>query len=103
MRSPEVLVGPDIDTDNSRPVLAAAQSLQHSAMAFVVEPHAIDHGLILAQAEQARAGISRLRPRCHGSHFDKAKTQGQHGVRHLGILVKACGEAQWIFEVQPKT
>ena len=84
-----ILVGPDIDPDQTAAVTACFQPLQHRRMALIVETEAVDHRLIAAQPEQARARIALLRQRCDGADFAETTAQPHQGIGHFGILVKA--------------
>ena len=81
-------------------MFVALQSLQNSGMAFIVKPHAINHGLVVAQAKQAGTRISLLRVGRYGSHFHKAEPKSQHGIRDFRIFIKASSKAQGIFKIQ---
>jgi hypothetical protein len=56
---------------------------------LAVEAEAVDHRLVLVEAEQPFAAVARLRPRRHRAGFGKAEAERQHGVGHFRILVEA--------------
>ena len=58
-------------------------------MAFTIEAHAIDHGVIFFQAKQAGLWVARLGLGRDGAHLDKAKALGQHGSKNAGVFIKA--------------
>jgi hypothetical protein len=97
-----VLVGADVDANNTALAAARIQPAGHSGSAIVIEAHAVDHRLVFHQAEQARARIAFLWPRRHCPHFHKAKALGQHLVGHFGILVKPRRKAQRIGKVDDR-
>ncbi len=60
---------------------------------LVVEAQAVDHALVLGQAEQARARVARLRQGRDRAAFHETEARGQHCVGNLGVLVEAGGQA----------
>src|SRR6185503_14002797 len=66
--------------------------------AMTGKAHAIDDAAILGKPEQARPRIAVLRPGRDAADLDQAKAQPEQGIRHLGILVEAGGEADRIGE-----
>ena len=68
--------------------------------ARAVEAQAVDHRLVLGEAEQSRARIALLRFRRHRSDLDEAEPKPQQRIRHFGVLVEACGHAQRVGKVQ---
>eukprot|EP00968_Pinguiococcus_pyrenoidosus_P016405 scaffold1584_cov259-Pinguiococcus_pyrenoidosus.AAC.8 len=75
------------------------QAMLHGLVAFAVEAVAIDHGLVLTQAEHARFGIARLRQRRHGSDLDKAEAQLGEASQGLRMLVEARRQAHAVGKV----
>ena len=68
--------------------------------AMIIESQAVDQGLGLGQAEHARFGIARLRPRCNRADLDEAKSHGRKRVDVLAVLVQAGGETERIGKLQ---
>ena len=95
-----ILVGPDIDADDAAMMGARSEPAQHGFGAVIVEAQAVDHGFIALQAKQPRPRIAALRLRRHGADFDKAETEPQQRVGHLGVLVEARSHADRIGKVQ---
>ena len=95
-----ILVGADIDSDNAALMRAPGQAPQLRFRPVIVEPHAIDHGLVALQAEQPRPWIAGLRLRRHSADLDKTETQPQQRIGHLRAFVEACGHADRIGKIQ---
>ena len=95
-----ILVGPDIDADDAALMRARRQPPQHRVGAVIVEAHAVDDGFVALQAKQPRPRIAALRLRRHRADLDKAETEPQQRVRHLGALVEARGHADRIGKIQ---
>ena len=70
--------------------------------AVVVEAEAVDHRLVLGQAEHARLRIARLRPRRDRADLDEAEAQRQQRVDVRAVLVQAGGQADRVGNVRPK-
>ena len=69
-------------------------------MTLIVETEAVDHRLILDQAEDARLWIAWLRLRGDRPDLGEAEAELQQRLGHLGILVEAGGHAERIDEVE---
>ena len=69
--------------------------------AEVVEAHAVDDGLCLGQAEHARLGVARLRPRRDSADLDEAETQRRQRIYVCAILVQPGGQSERIGKGQP--
>ena len=95
-----ILVGADIDADDAAEMRARRQPPQHRLGAVIVEAHAVDDGFVALQPEQPRPRIAGLRLRRHRADFDKAETQPQQRIRHLGALVEARRHADRIGKIQ---
>ncbi len=67
---------------------------------MIVEAHAVDHRLVVGQAEQARLGIAGLRARGDAADLDEAEALTQHGVGHFAILVEAGGQPDRIGKIE---
>ena len=95
------LVLADIGADQPGPPAPRFQPAGDRVQPVVVEAIAVDHRLGFRHAEDARAGIARLRTRRHAADLDEAEALGEHGIGHFRILVEAGGKADRIGEVQP--
>src|SRR5205814_6628796 len=78
----------------------AAHVVEEGGEADVVEAEAVDDRFARGQPEKARPRIAGLRPRRHGAHFEKPKTEGAERLDVLGVLVEAGGEADRIRELE---
>jgi hypothetical protein len=81
-------------------VRARGKPPQHDFRAVIVETHAVDHGLVPLEPEQPRPRIAGLRLRRHRADLNKAEAEPQQRVRHLRVLVEACGNADRVREVE---
>src|SRR5208283_5992167 len=81
---------------------ARREALQRRRVAVVVEAIAVDDGVILEEAKDARARVAWLGKRSERPDLDKAKTQGQRRVERLGVLIEAGGETDRIGKIEPK-
>src|SRR5690606_6020255 len=95
-----VLVGADIDADNTAGISTPGQTLIDRIMALVVEAEAVDDGAVGGQPEYPRLVVARLRPGGYRSHFRKAEAQLQERIRHVSILVVSGGHAERIGKIQ---
>jgi len=97
-----VLVGADVDAADAGVALDGGQVSSRRGDAFIVEPQAVDDGLVFNQTEDARLRVAGLRARRHRSGFDKSETEGQHRFRDLRVLVKAGRESNRVGEFEPQ-
>ena len=67
---------------------------------MVVETHAVDDGLLLGQAEQARLRIAVLRPGCNGADFDEAETECGQRIDVFAVFVQSGGQPYRIGQLQ---
>ena len=72
--------------------IAPLQPRRGGGLTLVVEPHPVDHRLVLGEAEQAGPGIAGLGTRGERAHLDEAEAEAEHLAEGLGILVEAGGE-----------
>ena len=85
------------DIDAKHAVVAAAFDIAYQGIdAVVVKTHAVDDGLLLGQAEQARQGVARLCFRGDGAHFDKAEAQRGQRINISAVFVQPGGQADGI-------
>jgi hypothetical protein len=70
--------------------------------ATIVEPHAVDHRLLLGEAEQARLVVAGLRLGGDRAHLDETEAERGPGVERHAVLVHAGGEADTVREVHPE-
>ncbi len=94
-----LLVGPDVGPDDPGDA-AAAEVGGEGLQAHAVEAVAVDHGAVLGQAEHARAGVAGLGQGRDRAALHEAEPGGQHGVRDLGVLVEARGQAKAVGQAQ---
>ncbi len=97
-----VAVGADIDADDAALPGPRGEPLERRGGARIVEAEAVDHALVRFEPEQARPRITGLRQRGERTDLDKAETEPQQRVRHLGVLVETGGEPNRIGEIQPE-
>ena len=97
-----VLVGPYVDAHDPASPVASLEPPHSCGLPLTVEAHPVDHRPVLDQAEQARALVPCLRPRCHRADLDEAEAEAEHLAVNLGILVEPCGKADRIGEVEPR-
>jgi len=95
-----ILVGPHVDAHDPAPALARGQSFCGQPCAAIVEAHAVDHGPVFRQPEQAWQRIARLRQRGDRSDFGKAEAKPQQRIGHLPVLVEASRHAQRVGKIQ---
>jgi hypothetical protein len=96
-----VLVGADVDADDSVHVAALLQPVERRGLPAIVEAEAIDHRAIFAEAEQPRLVVARLRARRDRSDLDETEAERQHVRGHFRVLVEAGCEANRRAEVEP--
>ena len=87
-----VLVRPDIDSEHALARPQPGDARQRRVDPAIVESHAVDHCLVLGEAEQAGAGIAALGPGRERAHLDRAEAQREQARNRLGILVQAGGQ-----------
>jgi hypothetical protein len=66
----------------------------HDGSAVIVETHAVDHGTVLNQAEQARLFVAGLGLAGDGSHLDVAEAELSQGFNAVAFLVEARGKTE---------
>jgi hypothetical protein len=93
-----ILVGADVDADDSGPSCPGAQPGGHHREPFAVEAVAVDHGAVRREAEHPRLRVARLRPRHDPADLDEAEAEAEQRVGHTGALVEAGREANRIWE-----
>ena len=96
-----VAVGAEVDPDDAA-FLAFGEAGVNRIVALTVEAEPVDEGVILGRTEQARARIATLRPRRDAADLDESEAEAKCAVRHLAVLVEACGEADGVGEVEPE-
>ena len=96
-----VLVGPQIGADHDAP-RALVQPLGEGVEPGVVEPHPVDDGPVLAEAEQARLGIAGLGPGRDRAAFDEAEAEARQAAQGLAVLVQTRRQTDRIGQVQPR-
>jgi hypothetical protein len=90
----------DVDPDHDSRRLAATQPVQQRLPTSVRETPAVDQGLIVTQAEQARPGVAGLRERRHSAKLQMAKTEARQPMQGAAVFVIAPGEPDLVGEVQ---
>ncbi len=70
---------------------------------LVVEAHAIDHGLVLTETEQAWFRVAVLRQRGHRAAFGKPEACADHGHWHISVLVETSSQPDTVREGQDTT
>jgi len=63
---------------------------------IVVETETIDDRLVALESENARPGITRLKPWRDCAHLDKTKAKAQQTIHCLRVLVETGSETEWI-------
>src|SRR5690606_27016183 len=82
-----VLVGTDIDADNTALAGTRLQAGKRGSVALIVETEAVDDRLIFFQTEDAGFWVSGLRARGQGAHLRKSEPEPQERVSDLSVLV----------------
>ena len=88
------LLAPMLTPTTPPPAGARGEPREGRRVAAVVEAVAIDERFVARQAEDARARVARLRPGRQRADLGEAQAKGEQRVRHLGVLVKAGGDAE---------
>ena len=70
--------------------------------ALIVEAHAVDHRLVLDEAEQPGPGIARLGTRRQRADLDEAEAEAEQLPEDLGVLVETGGEPDRIGEMDAR-
>src|SRR4029453_14498650 len=88
----------NIDPDrNTRPTTALTQFRQplgNNLSAVIIKAETIDYRILFGITKNARTRIARLRLRCHGSDFDKRKSQSlPRRQRHTVLVQTGCKPA----------
>ena len=83
---------------HDEPVAGAAQPLDGPLQTPVGEAHAVDQRAVALQAEDARARVARLLPRCHGPHLDEPEAQGGQLAHGVAVAVEARGQPNGVGE-----
>src|SRR3546814_19429356 len=91
------LVGADVDSQDATP-LRLGDAGQRGVDPAVVEPHPVDDRTVFGEAEQAGAGVARLRQRGERADLDRAETEPEQPVDRAAVLVEPGGEADRVGE-----
>src|SRR2546428_5792398 len=76
------------------------EPLCHGYGAIIVKPQPIDTRLVFFQAKNAWLGVTFLRFSGDRTQLNEAEPQGRPRQWYLGILIVACGQADWVREAQ---
>ena len=91
-------------TPSTRPCRSRSlQPPRDELRAPVGEAHAVDDGLGLGEAEDARAGIAALRADRHGADFDVAEAERSQAAPGQPVLVVARGQTERVGKVSGQT
>ena len=96
-----ILVGADIDADNTLPFPPFREASQGGVMALIVETKPVYDGIVFDQPENTRLGIAALSQWRQRANLGKAEAKLQQGIRHLSILVVTCRHSERIGKVEP--
>ncbi len=94
-----VLVRSDIDADDTARPVSPRQPIAGGGLSVIVEAHAIDHGFVFGEPEQARLGIARLRLWRDGADLDMAEAEAEHFGENFGVFIETRRKADGIGEV----
>jgi hypothetical protein len=84
---------PDVDADRDIRHRLAVESLADDVCAFVVESHAVDECLVLAESEQSRSGIPGLPLGRHAADLHVSESERRERARYLCVLIEPRGHA----------